>query len=137
MNFIKKFLPLLLVAIVFAVGGYFVGSGMNNNQGAALYKGVANQPKSLVGTGTVITVSQTTLAECEAMGKLLGVRSWYDAPNGQCHLYNLASQNKTTISNTIDKEVCEKIPGKWVFNKNTHQNECIFLAGNTGAPSAQ
>jgi hypothetical protein len=38
MEFIKKFLPLLIVAIVFAVGGYFVGQGRLNGQGASLYK---------------------------------------------------------------------------------------------------
>lgn len=52
MTFLKKILPLLIVAIVFAIGGYFVGSGMNTEQGAALYTGVKAVP-SAVKTVTV------------------------------------------------------------------------------------
>ena len=33
----KKILPYLLIAIVFAVGGYFIGKGAMSNQQAALY----------------------------------------------------------------------------------------------------
>jgi hypothetical protein len=44
MEFIKKFLPLLIVAIVFAVGGYFIGKGNINDQGASIYKGVGSKP---------------------------------------------------------------------------------------------
>ncbi len=34
----KKILPYILIAIVFAVGGYFIGKGSMSNQQAALYK---------------------------------------------------------------------------------------------------
>lgn len=39
MEFIKKIVPFLLVAVVFAIGGYFIGVGSLDNQGASLYSG--------------------------------------------------------------------------------------------------
>jgi hypothetical protein len=36
----KKVLGFIVVAIIFAVGGYFIGKGGMNNQGANLYAGV-------------------------------------------------------------------------------------------------
>jgi hypothetical protein len=41
MESLKKILPLVLVAVIFAVGGYFIGRGNLSDQGAALYKGTS------------------------------------------------------------------------------------------------
>lgn len=49
MESVKKLLPYLLVAIVFAVGGYFVGHGKLNDQGASLY---ATQTRSAIAKPT-------------------------------------------------------------------------------------
>ncbi len=38
MEFVKKALPVLIIAIAFAVGGYFIGHSDLNNQAAAIYE---------------------------------------------------------------------------------------------------
>jgi hypothetical protein len=38
MEFFKKLLPLIIIAIVFAVGGYFIGRGALSSQEASFYK---------------------------------------------------------------------------------------------------
>ncbi len=57
MESIKKILPYLLIAIIFAVGGYFIGKGSANNQGASFYTATTTtsssiaKPKDLGTTG--------------------------------------------------------------------------------------
>lgn len=48
MESLKKILPILLVAIIFAVGGYFIGFGNFLNQSAMVFKGIPKNPPSLV-----------------------------------------------------------------------------------------
>ena len=42
----KKILPYILIAIVFAVGGYFVGKGVADNQAASFYNSLQPQMAS-------------------------------------------------------------------------------------------
>jgi hypothetical protein len=42
MEFVKKLLPLLIIAAIFAVGGYFIGKAGMQNQEASIYKGLPN-----------------------------------------------------------------------------------------------
>lgn len=44
----KKILPYILIAIVFAVGGYLIGFGNFLNQSAAVFKGMPKNPPSVV-----------------------------------------------------------------------------------------
>ncbi len=45
----KKIIPFILVAVIFAVGGYFVGSSKLDNQGASLYTS-----KTITGNGSAL-----------------------------------------------------------------------------------
>ncbi len=38
MESVKKIIPFILIAVVFAVGGYFIGKGSLSNQSASLYR---------------------------------------------------------------------------------------------------
>ncbi len=78
MESLKKILPYILIAIIFAIGGYFIGKGSLNNQCAALYNAVdgrvylpkiktLDNPKSIVKDGVTV-VSNVTEQQCKGLG---------------------------------------------------------------------
>lgn len=54
----KKILPYILIAIVFAVGGYFIGKGSMSNQQAALYQ--AAMTRTQIGGVQDLSTSEPT-----------------------------------------------------------------------------
>ena len=81
MESFKKFLPLLIIAIVFAVGGYFVGHSSLNNQGASFYKAVSTTTSITKPTG-LGTTGPTGGDNPNAVWRV----RWIDGTNGGCQL---------------------------------------------------
>ena len=78
MQSFKKILPFIIIAIIFAVGGFFIGRGSLNSQGASLYGAVGGKiylpvmkpldvPKSIVKGGVTIA-SNVTERQCIGLG---------------------------------------------------------------------
>jgi hypothetical protein len=65
MESVKKVLPYLLIAIVFAVGGYFIGNSKLDDQGAALYRSASVIQSENLGTEVDIAKYGLSNIKCD------------------------------------------------------------------------
>ena len=121
MESFKKVLPYLLVAIVFAVGGYFIGAGALSNQGAALYKSGAvlnpcdNSPTNPC-PGNALIVNQN----CQSGTQFI---------NGKC----VPSMTVTTKTGTITYIAKSSVDtGPAGMTQADWENMCHKMWGGTG-----
>lgn len=116
MNFIKKFLPLLIVAVVFAIGGYFIGHGSVENQGAALYKGT----------------SQLNPCDNSPVNPCPETKINHTCPEGFAFV-----SGRCTFIESYTKSAAEKLANKMAMTQAQWEDFCKKLFGGTGTLNSQ
>ncbi len=103
----KKILPFLLVAIVFAVGGYFVGSSKLDNQGASVF------------SNTVVSSPN-------------GMFVWWNAVTGVCTINYTYNGQPASTTVPVGKDQCRNYVSA---QQPVNQKPIIPTASTTVKPS--
>lgn len=111
MEFIKKLLPLLVIAVVFAIVGYFIAKGFTNNQQAAFYNATANMNTIKAGS-TIDPCTMNPTIPCTPTGAEINIT----CPQGTTNIKGKCVPNSGNTTWTVDEAKA------WCASRNLQYN---------------
>lgn len=125
---------IIITAIIFAVGGYFIGKGTLKNQGASLYQATNSAQTTTMGTGDIASISK---ADCAAKAKKLEADYFYSRIYG-CFVTIANNGGPGTVLNLVKKSACEAEGGQFLESSSKPgYGACRFVKAFEGSSTAQ